>query len=285
MITRLIGSILLLLASVRPGVSQSLDFVFPLQKGDSWSYTGYNVLDPLHPFPVSWRVSGDTLMPNGHSYRIVSDPRGPVLFFRQDSSRVYQYLASDSTEFVRYDFSKKPGDTVSVIRPGYFILQAGDQMLGVLGENGSRRVLSFHSTEGSVSDDVVDSIGILTFIPVGTDLWYELSGAIVNGRQYGIVASVDNSPVHLPDGPRLLPNYPNPVNPTTTIEFILTERSPVAVEVSNVLGQIVSTLFDSEAGPGLHRVQWNASEFSSGVYFCVLKVGRVTRVQPMIVLK
>jgi flagellar hook assembly protein FlgD len=62
-------------------------------------------------------------------------------------------------------------------------------------------------------------------------------------------------------------NYPNPFNPTTTIEFALPTNSKVDVDIYNILGQKVASLFSGYKSVGYHQVEWNASNFGSGVYF------------------
>ena len=63
-------------------------------------------------------------------------------------------------------------------------------------------------------------------------------------------------------------NYPNPFNPTTTIEFDLPEPAFVTLKVYNLLGQEVATLLDHEEyDEGSHDVDWEAPAFASGVYF------------------
>jgi hypothetical protein len=62
-------------------------------------------------------------------------------------------------------------------------------------------------------------------------------------------------------------NYPNPFNPSTTIEFAVPTSSNVSIEVYNILGQKVASLFNGYKSVGNHQVEWNASSFGSGVYF------------------
>ena len=65
----------------------------------------------------------------------------------------------------------------------------------------------------------------------------------------------------------LLPNYPNPFNPSTTITFALPFRSRVTIGIYSVLGQHLATLFSGEAEAGTHALVWNATG-ASGIYFC-----------------
>ncbi len=71
----------------------------------------------------------------------------------------------------------------------------------------------------------------------------------------------------LPTEFALSQNYPNPFNPTTEIEFAVPRASKVRLEVFNILGQSVATLFDGQAPAGVHRVTFDASSNPSGIYF------------------
>jgi predicted GH43/DUF377 family glycosyl hydrolase/predicted esterase len=72
-------------------------------------------------------------------------------------------------------------------------------------------------------------------------------------------------------------NYPNPFNPSTVISWQVGAigRSPVQIELSiyNVLGQKVATLVSEKQKAGFHSVEWDASGFSSGVYYYQLVAG------------
>jgi hypothetical protein len=63
-------------------------------------------------------------------------------------------------------------------------------------------------------------------------------------------------------------NYPNPFNPSTTIRFALPTNSRVSIKLYNTLGQEVTSILDNEQlNAGVHEKVFNASDFSSGVYF------------------
>jgi hypothetical protein len=81
-------------------------------------------------------------------------------------------------------------------------------------------------------------------------------------------------------------NYPNPFNPTTIIEFSLAEKSKVLLKVYNVLGQEVATLLDGEMQAGiLHRVPFDASRLSSGIYFYRLEAKGNVQVKKLVLMK
>ncbi|MBS4027821.1 MAG: T9SS type A sorting domain-containing protein [Ignavibacteriales bacterium] len=63
-------------------------------------------------------------------------------------------------------------------------------------------------------------------------------------------------------------NYPNPFNPTTTLSFVISRSSLVSLKIYNVIGQEVATLIHSRLmNAGMHEIQFDASNLSSGVYF------------------
>jgi len=67
---------------------------------------------------------------------------------------------------------------------------------------------------------------------------------------------------------RLMQNYPNPFNPMTTIEFALPVDGMVTLKVYDMLGQEMATLIDNEMmDEGTNEVTFDATSFSSGVYF------------------
>ena len=96
------------------------------------------------------------------------------------------------------------------------------------------------------------------------------SSTFFKGRLYAYsftdtLTSVSDQP--LSSDYLLKQNYPNPFNPTTTISFSVPYQSRVNISVYNILGQKVSELFDGEVAPGTHKVGWDGTNFSSGVYF------------------
>lgn len=80
-------------------------------------------------------------------------------------------------------------------------------------------------------------------------------------------------------------NFPNPFNPTTTIEFYLPKQSQVRLEVFNTLGQQVKSLVNENLSPGKHNVKFNAGGLSSGVYFYCLQTGDFLTTKKMILTK
>ena len=80
-------------------------------------------------------------------------------------------------------------------------------------------------------------------------------------------------------------NYPNPFNPSTTISFVVPERTNVSLNIYNQLGQKVATLFDGVKDAGQHSISWNAGNMSSGVYFYELKTEKFSSIKKLMLVK
>jgi hypothetical protein len=87
----------------------------------------------------------------------------------------------------------------------------------------------------------------------------------------------------------LAQNFPNPFNPSTVIQYSLPSAGHVSLKVYNTLGQEVATLIDAERRAGYQSVQFNASNYASGVYFYRITAGSAqggfTDVKKMLLLK
>lgn len=66
---------------------------------------------------------------------------------------------------------------------------------------------------------------------------------------------------------QLFQNYPNPFNPATNINYHISQSGHIAINIYNIKGKLVDTVFDMQQTPGQHSVVWNADRLSSGLYF------------------
>jgi ligand-binding sensor domain-containing protein len=91
---------------------------------------------------------------------------------------------------------------------------------------------------------------------------------------------------NIPDKFSLDPSYPNPFNPSTTIQYQLPEQTAVNLEVFNMVGQKVSTLVPGEQQEaGTHKIRFDASSLSSGIYFVRLQAGTFRQIQKITLIK
>ena len=85
-------------------------------------------------------------------------------------------------------------------------------------------------------------------------------------------------------------NFPNPFNPSTTIDFQLPKESHVSITIFNSNGQLIRTLVDSHLPAGAHRVQWDGLDDSgthvaAGIYLCRMKAGDFMDTKRMVMVK
>ena len=88
----------------------------------------------------------------------------------------------------------------------------------------------------------------------------------------------------------MLKAYPNPFNPTTTIEFTLPEAGLATFTIYNMAGQKVRELAAERMNAGTHRLQWDGkdgsgSSVSAGIYFALLKAGEMTATGKLVLVK
>ena len=174
------------------------------------------------------------------------------------------------------------------------------------------------------SDAVVGVEGNLDFAtikynPDGQEVWvmryngtgdgpdYQTAGIVLDGgnnvfvtgssmgdflNQNFATIKYSQSPSHIkeinsevPNAYSLFQNYPNPLNPSTKIEYSIPEHSLVQLSVYDVLGNEVFEIINEEQVAGTYRVDLNGAELPSGVYFYKLQAGSFVETKKMILLK
>jgi len=84
---------------------------------------------------------------------------------------------------------------------------------------------------------------------------------------------------------KLYNNYPNPFNPLTKIKFDIPKESFTSINIFDILGQNVSTLVNETIKPGKYEIDWDGSNFASGVYYYRLETEYFTDTKKMILVK
>ncbi|MBD3233312.1 MAG: T9SS type A sorting domain-containing protein [candidate division Zixibacteria bacterium] len=125
--------------------------------------------------------------------------------------------------------------------------------------------------------------------PDGCDsVWFEftVTGSRVDSGavEWSVVSEFFGGSI-MPSEYGMSSNHPNPFNASTTIKYQLPEAGNVNLEVCNLMGQKVATLTDGFQEAGQHTVIWDASGYSSGVYFYKLEVGGEVFTKRMTLLK
>lgn len=80
-------------------------------------------------------------------------------------------------------------------------------------------------------------------------------------------------------------NYPNPFNPTTKIDYSLPVNSKVQIKIFDITGKEIAVIVNEVQEAGVHTVNFNAGNLSSGVYFYKISAGNFTKTHRMILIK
>ena len=104
------------------------------------------------------------------------------------------------------------------------------------------------------------------------------------------ISNHNSSDGKLPGHFSLFQNYPNPVNPTTTIEYALPGAEHINLRIYNVNGQLVKTLTNEEKEAAYHSVVWDGRNEQgvlapSGIYFYNIEAGEYVQTRKMVMLK
>ncbi len=83
----------------------------------------------------------------------------------------------------------------------------------------------------------------------------------------------------------LAQNYPNPFNPSTLISYQIPEKNLVTLKVYDMLGNLVTTLVNNEQNAGSYQVTFDASQYTSGVYFYTITAGKFTSTKKLMLIK
>jgi hypothetical protein len=131
---------------------------------------------------------------------------------------------------------------------------------------------------------------VLTGMSIADSRLIALPVVTKNGKV--TIASVTaTEKTELPKDYSISQNYPNPFNPTTVIDYYLPKESRVELAIYNVIGQKIAVLVNGITPAGMHKVQWNAKELSSGIYFYTIRAlnsndGKIfTETKKLILLK
>jgi len=270
----------------------SLAEFWPLHIGDTWQYKNSSNL------VYTRTIKKDTILDNKVKYSVLEGHLRGSGYERIDSLYQIQFYApwapdtcggtaerelsvyhlGDTTESVWCNcmdwngFLYSPVVRFSGIHPAF-----------ILGELRDVMTFEFGYYEPAISDFVFGPIdylvkGIGLFARRYLDGEYaQLTGAIINGKEYGEIVSVRETEPSMPHTTILYQNYPNPFNPTTTIAYSLVNAGKVNIKVYDILGSEVATLVDDIKETGYYTTSFNALNLASGLYFARITISSNTQ--------
>jgi hypothetical protein len=99
------------------------------------------------------------------------------------------------------------------------------------------------------------------------------------------VEGIKNIGGEIPNDFSLGQNYPNPFNPSTSFKIQVPQTVFVSVKVYNILGIEITTLVNEQLSPGTYEVEFDGTDYSSGVYYYNLRAFDFSDVKKMVLIK
>ena len=99
------------------------------------------------------------------------------------------------------------------------------------------------------------------------------------------LVSVNQVSSNIPDEFRIFQNYPNPFNPATNIKFDVPKNSNIKLTVFDITGKELETLLNDNLSAGSYEFKWDATQYSSGIYFYRIQSQDFVETRRMLLVK
>ena len=281
---------------------------YPLQIGNRWEYE-----DKFEDFQkdttlfryFSLEVVSDTIMPNQKSYQVLLKKSIPDTLPHE---YFYERIDSTSLNIYRYDINDDLHNSDEFFIDSLRLIMTGGEFIGASRYN---HIIAGINYLGSSEDTVLGYPTTLQHFHAndivliyGFEYWFakdlglvqgllretlwrnpiNLIYAKIKGNFYGNPVSV-KLPAFEPIGFRLYQNFPNPFNPSTTIQYELSTSGEVELSLYNILGKKVRTLVKGFQTTGIHKIEFQARDLSSGVYIYEISSANFVERKKLLLLK
>ena len=165
---------------------------------------------------------------------------------------------------------------------GYVEVAANDYTIGIA-PTGGDSIADFVAPLSGLSGNsaVVFASGFLS----GDDPVFGLYAALEDGTVLMLESGSLSIESNLNDIFTLYPNYPNPFNPLTNINYQVNETSNISINIYDINGKFVEELFNGYLNAGMHSIEWNASGVASGTYILQINNENYMSTQKLVLLK
>ncbi len=242
-------------------------------------------------------IASDIFIPGSIFTEDINGDSYPDIITTEGSNKIAWYENIQQEEFIQHYLTENIASAQSV----YAADIGGDGDIDIIScglIHDTCKVVWFENQDGynfgttyyieTMSNSIID----LTAADFNNDGFIDIMVASTNeGRvEYlentGLISSITNpEEIEIPEEYILRNNYPNPFNPETTISFSIPDPGRVTIRVYDILGKLVETLINTKLTRGEYKVNFNAKNLSSGIYFYRLESGSFSEVRKMIVLK
>lgn len=177
-----------------------------------------------------------------------------------------QYKYNGSGELRLGWFDSVMGDKRQLLNCGPFSMNSGSEQFLVTGSVISR---------GSNNNIAV---GVILNASDNAKNFY-------NSSFGGTPIGINSISTELPQSFSLEQNYPNPFNPVTKFKFSIPVAGSVSLKIYDISGREVAEILNKPMQPGTYEADWDASAFSSGVYFYSIQAGEFNSTKKMVLVK
>jgi hypothetical protein len=286
--------ILLLIVAENFSFSQDTAIVkyYPLAPGNKWVYQRDQWVMPGPGKDVAKVES--TFVYNNHRYYVLKNTmylsNGTVYLYSYSTQRVDSLTGNiykfDSTgECLIDSLRSSVGDSaLSCVAwsPADWFCCMDTSNYPIFGQNPKSKEFSVGGFEWGMNRRYSKNFGIV-YMSKGAHMAFiydYLKGCIINGILYGDTTLLGINPVsgEIPVQFSLSQNYPNPFNPSTKIKFDIPPLSSIGeglgvrLVIYDILGREVAVLVNEQLKSGTYEVEWDGSNYPSGVYFYKLTI-------------
>jgi photosystem II stability/assembly factor-like uncharacterized protein len=269
---------------------------FPLRAGNKWFYkshfgrypSGYapDGYDSITSYIYYIVITGSqVLKDDGYFYFPFN-----VYVFDENTPQPYSYT------YLRTKYFRRSSNSLFLYGDGAPYIDFNMVPAGIKLIFDKQRKLFWHGNEYAW-DLVADSIGITELdsynqtVRSGNYATNFLVGAVINDIIFGDTLDIDLVSIHnapemkVPTTYRLSQNYPNPCNPTTTIEYSIPKSVHVTLKIYDMLGRHIQTLADEQKYAGNYTITFNGSTLASGVYIYRFQAGSFSESKKLLLLR
>ena len=285
------GGIIIIYSTLFSSETDSLSF-FPMHVDDRWVYWDYTTSSIFYN-----TINGDTIDSLGNHWYVWNRNEGSNHFYYRMSgdSLHYRYRLHHTTEII-YRLSTNIGycwyvfgDSLNGGRVGMIdTTNAGSNSVSIDYYDG----FCENTSLWYYTDNLHQGIGLTSRVLEGGG-GFDLLGAVVDEIVFGDTSlGVENEYYgdSKPESFSIQSIYPNPFNSYATIFYDVRTHSFLVLEIYNIRGELIKTLFQKQHISGKYKVNWDGTnnhqtEAASGIYFVVLKDNYINYVEKSILLR
>jgi photosystem II stability/assembly factor-like uncharacterized protein len=212
--------------------------------------------------------------------------RGVPLFGSRNIVAGANGLVAKSTNF-GVNWITTPTNTTKSLNALEFSVNNNDRIYCVGDSGVILRSTNFAATWGFQNSGTTNNLNP-TFFYLGDNTGYAVgnNGTILKTTDAGgAVTYIREENGNTPGGFALYQNYPNPFNPATDFGFRIAGFGFVTLKIYNSQGKEIAVLISEDMNAGVYEYTWNASAFSSGVYYYRLEAGEFSETKKMVLVK